>query len=81
MAQYSRSKESIVYRIFFLEKREHSEVPTFERVESRIKEALLHEAVAEERGQYLEKLRHRYHLNSEKLKEQIPSNFQPFALS
>ncbi|MBS0603747.1 MAG: SurA N-terminal domain-containing protein [Verrucomicrobia bacterium] len=80
IAQVSRVDNSVVYRIFYLKKHSKKQVPSFEKMADQIKDQLLQNAASKENSQYLVKLRERLGYDEKHMTENLPSDFQPFAL-
>jgi len=80
IAATSRADNSTVYRIFHLKKQTKKQVPTFEKMAEQIKEQLLQSAAGKENTQYIAKLRARLGYDEKYMMQQLPSDFQPFAL-
>ncbi|MEX1013262.1 MAG: peptidyl-prolyl cis-trans isomerase [Waddliaceae bacterium] len=75
----SRTRQSKVYRIFYISDYNAGGAPTFEEVEIKLKERLIGKAVEKETKEYLQKLR-THHEISEDVDSLYPSEFQPFFL-
>lgn len=71
-----KSKDnSLVFRIFFLEKMTPGGAPSFKEIENKLKEKLIEKEVAEKSQAYLKKLRQHFDIQ-----EMISEGFQPFEL-
>jgi hypothetical protein len=80
LMQTSRTDKTPLFRIFYLEKRTPGGVVPFSEVEGTIKGQLTDAAIEQATRDYLNKLRHHYHLKESHLQEFIPENFEPFVL-
>ncbi|MGE5195717.1 MAG: hypothetical protein ACM3JI_00105, partial [Anaerolineae bacterium] len=79
--QISRVDQKAVYRIFFLQKHNKQETPSFENLAHQLRQELIREAVSKEAMQYINKLREHFGYDEKHLEEMVPSDFQPFALN
>lgn len=80
IAQKSRTGNTPVYRIFYLEDLTPAGSVAFIDVEHEIENNLMNKAVGKETGEYITKLRDHYHFQENELNELIPSGFEPFLL-
>lgn len=80
VAQKSRSDNSTVYRIFYLEDCIAGGVVPFQDVEQKLISQLTDISIAKETEAYLKKLRHRFRIEESDLKDMIPNDFQPFVM-
>lgn len=78
--QISRADQKTVHRMFYLYNKTVHEAPSFEEMASRLKNELLQQAMSNESGVYLQKLRSHYGFDPISLKETVPEGIQPFAL-
>jgi len=81
IAQYSRSNNQSIHRIFFLKDKVIAEIPTLQQMENTLRNQLLDEAVAKETDRYLDHLRQRFNASEEVLNELIPDGFEPFSIN
>lgn len=80
IAQKSRTKKSSVFRIFYLKEHSLSGTIPFSKVENKLQELLVDDAVDKEIDAYLKKLRDHHHMQANQFEEFTPSDFQPFVL-
>lgn len=80
IAQKSRSNNSMVFRIFYLDEKIPGGVVPFYEAEKKLKNMLLDKAIEEESLRYIAKLRHHYKVEESYLSKMIPDDFQPFTL-
>ncbi len=80
VAQVSRVDQSVVYRIFHLLNHSKKDIPAFETIADKLKDALLEQAITKENTQYITKLRERLGYDEKHMLESLPDDFQPFAL-
>jgi SurA-like N-terminal domain len=80
VAQKSRSDNSTVYRIFYLNDRIMGGVIPFQEVEQQLISQLTDHSIAKESEAYLKRLRRHFRMEEDDLKEMIPSDFQPFVM-
>jgi len=78
--QISRSGQSAVYRIFFLQNHTKTDVPSLRVLYDKLHDQLVQEAANRESQAYISKLRERYGFDLKTLEESLPSGFQPFSL-
>ncbi len=78
--QVSRTDQSTVYRIFYLKEHTIKTIPSFHKIADQLKESLLQETASREHDAYLLKLRERLGYDEKHMREELPPDFQPFAL-
>ena len=76
----TRQDQSIVYRIFYLQKHTQQTAPSLRSMHIKLQNQLVQEEVEKETREYILKLRKRYGFSSDQLEESVPSTFQPFSL-
>lgn len=81
ISQLSRFDNSTVYRIFYLKDHSKSKVPQFEKIEEKLENELIQQAIGRESGIYIQKLRERLGYDAKNMQESIPNDFQPFTLN
>jgi hypothetical protein len=69
-----------VTRIFFLADKVPHLAPSFEELAPKLKNELMQKAMAKESESYLGRLRKHYGFDSDRLRETVPSDLQPFSL-
>jgi hypothetical protein len=79
--QKSRAANSIVFRIFYLDKHLLSGAPPFEEVADQLRQTLIQKEISLETIAYLKRLREHYHVQGGEGEEFLPENFTPFVLS
>lgn len=77
--QKSRRDNSIVHRIFYLMDHKISSPPSFDSMVEKLTDELMQKEIQKEYPPYLSRLRKQFNFD-EKILENIPSDFQPFAL-
>ncbi len=80
LKQMSRHDQNSVFRIFYLKNYVKTNPPAFRSISEKLQEDLLQDAIETESKLYIQKLRERYGFDAKSLEENIPSEFQPFAL-
>lgn len=78
--QKSRTDQSTVFRVFYLDEMQKGGAPSLKEVENEIKNRLTEVSVGEETERYIKKLRQHFDVQESYLKEMISSDFQPFSL-
>ena len=78
--QVSRADQNIVYRIFHLKNRSKVMPLSFSQISDKLRDELLQNAANKESKSYLEKIRQKFGYDNKFMKEEIPSDFQPFEL-
>lgn len=79
-AQKSRTDQTTVYRIFYLNSMVPGGVIPFSELENEIRDELVNVAIAKETQSYLNKLRKHFDVQENQLKEMVAEDFEPFAL-
>jgi len=79
-SQKSRSDNSTVVRIFYLNKMNQGGPIPYAELSPKIKDKLIDNAINKESDAYIKKLRLQYHVQDSQLEGLISSNFQPFEL-
>lgn len=80
IAQFSRTTNSNVYRIFYLKDHTIKEPPTFDDQYDEIENRLVGEAVQKEREAYKEILFAKFGIKKNYLDEGMPSDYKPFSM-
>lgn len=80
IAQKSRSDQSVVYRIFYLDEKTLSGVPPFDLVVNKIKDSLINAGIEKETNAYLKKLRQHFDVQESHLTELSDEEYQPFSM-
>ena len=80
ISQKSRADNSIVYRIFYLNKMLPGGAIAFNELENKIRDTLIEQAIEKESDVYLNKLRQHYDVQETQLKEILASDVPPFIL-
>lgn len=78
IAQKSRSDQSTVYRIYYLQDKSEGSVPSLAEVENDLKNKLYQQAIEKETKIYLKRLHEHFGYSDNELKETIPEDFEPF---
>ncbi len=76
----SRSNQTTVYRILYIQEKIPGGLPSFKEMEAKLKDQLLDEVADQETELYLQKLRQHYHIRPSDLEALLPADYQPFIL-
>jgi len=76
----SRSTSSTVSRILFIEQKTPGSIPSYNEMESQLKEKLLDQEIDKGTDEYLIKLRQHYHIRQSDLDDYLPTDYQPFTM-
>lgn len=76
----SRSDNALIYRIFYVKDKIPGGMPTFQEMESTLKEKLFNDISEKETDEYIKKLKQHFHVKDSDLEAMVPSNYQPFIL-
>lgn len=80
IAQKSRAKNAIVYRIFHLKEILPGGVPPFQVVENKVRGMLIDNIVDKESDEYINRLRKHFAVQEGTEHQMFPEDYQPFAL-
>jgi hypothetical protein len=76
----NRGEKNPVFRIFYLNEKEHHPTESFEAMTPSLKNELIQKSIAKESYLYLEKLRKQNGFDEKHLTQNLPDNFQPFSI-
>ncbi|MDP1880873.1 MAG: peptidylprolyl isomerase [Parachlamydiaceae bacterium] len=76
----SRATRSTVYRIIFVKDKIPGGTPTYQEIETMLKNRLLDVVIDQETDLYLKKLRDYNHVRQSDIEAQLPASYEPFVL-
>lgn len=78
--QNSRQDSTPVMRIFYLLDHQKQDIPSFDQLESMLKNELTSQEIAKAQNEYFTKLKKRYRCDRDDFYHMIPDNYQPFSI-